>query len=119
VVVFILTEHPKKGAVTDLRGILENHVNIGPAPGAVGLVARPDRVELEAVGSVEVEGTSPMTTDSIFRIGWTGLPATTGSIPQARSSWSMPEADREAAHRFSHPARAGWTPPWSTGTPSP
>lgn len=54
--------------MTNLRDTLESHVDNGAIPGAVGLVARGDRVEVHAVGSVDVEGTAPMTRDSIFRI---------------------------------------------------
>jgi CubicO group peptidase (beta-lactamase class C family) len=54
--------------MTNLRDILEAHVSGGSAPGVVGLVARGDWVEVEAVGSVDTEGTSPMARDSIFRI---------------------------------------------------
>src|SRR5690242_548793 len=51
-----------------LRDVLQQHVGGGAAPGAVGLVARGDRVEVAAVGSVDVEGTAPMARESIFRI---------------------------------------------------
>ncbi|MFE7777119.1 serine hydrolase domain-containing protein [Streptomyces sp. NPDC057445] len=54
--------------MADLRDTLETHVSKGLLPGAVGLVARGDRIEVEAVGSVDVEGTAPMGRDSIFRI---------------------------------------------------
>jgi CubicO group peptidase (beta-lactamase class C family) len=54
--------------MTDLHDVLFDHVENGPTPGAVGLIARGDRVEVRAVGSVDVEGSAPMTRDSIFRI---------------------------------------------------
>lgn len=54
--------------MTSLHDILEKHVSNGPMPGAVGLVARGDRIEVRAVGTADVSGTSPMTRDSIFRI---------------------------------------------------
>ncbi|MFF3455303.1 serine hydrolase domain-containing protein [Streptomyces sp. NPDC002730] len=54
--------------MTDLRDTLETHVSKGSVPGVVGLLARGDRVEVQAVGSVDVEGTAPMARDSIFRI---------------------------------------------------
>jgi CubicO group peptidase (beta-lactamase class C family) len=54
--------------MADLRDTLDTHVSKGLVPGAVGLVAGGDRVEVEAVGSVDVEGTAPMARDSIFRI---------------------------------------------------
>ncbi|MEV0697057.1 serine hydrolase domain-containing protein [Saccharopolyspora sp. NPDC050389] len=53
--------------MTDLHDILRKHVDNGSVPGAVGLVARGDRVEVAAVGSLAVGG-APMTRDSIFRI---------------------------------------------------
>ncbi|MEZ0092567.1 serine hydrolase domain-containing protein [Streptacidiphilus sp. EB129] len=54
--------------MSGLRGVLEDHVRPGSAPGAVALVGRGDRVEVEAVGSVDVDGTAPMARDSIVRI---------------------------------------------------
>ncbi|HVV13442.1 serine hydrolase domain-containing protein [Amycolatopsis sp.] len=54
--------------MTDLRALLESHVADGTVPGAVALVARGDDIEVAAVGSVDVEGTAPMTRDSIFRL---------------------------------------------------
>ncbi|MFI9106174.1 serine hydrolase domain-containing protein [Streptomyces fildesensis] len=54
--------------MTNLHDILQAHVSEGPLPGAVGLVARGDEVEVQVVGSADVDGTSPMARDSIFRI---------------------------------------------------
>ncbi|MFC5031300.1 serine hydrolase domain-containing protein [Streptomyces sp. DSM 41987] len=54
--------------MTNLHDILKTHVSDGPTPGAVGLVARGDQVEVQVVGSADVDGTSPMVRDSIFRI---------------------------------------------------
>jgi CubicO group peptidase (beta-lactamase class C family) len=54
--------------MSNLRELLEKYVNEGAVPGVVGLVAHGDRMEVEAVGSVDVEGTAPMVRDSIFRI---------------------------------------------------
>ncbi|MGW5646885.1 serine hydrolase domain-containing protein [Saccharopolyspora sp. NPDC003752] len=53
--------------MTGLHDILQKHVDDGSVPGAVGLVARGDRVEVAAVGSLAVGG-APMARDSIFRI---------------------------------------------------
>ncbi|WP_392841401.1 serine hydrolase domain-containing protein [Streptomyces sp. LN500] len=53
---------------TDLHEILDAHVSKGPVPGAVGLVVKGDRTEVQAAGSADVEGTAPMARDSIFRI---------------------------------------------------
>src|SRR5215469_5922757 len=49
-----------------LHGTLRAYVENGSVPGAVGLVARGDRMEVAAVGSMAVGGT-PMARDSIFR----------------------------------------------------
>jgi CubicO group peptidase (beta-lactamase class C family) len=54
--------------MTELRDVLELHVSKGPTPGAVGLVARGGQVQVQAVGSVDEEGSAPMARDSIFRI---------------------------------------------------
>ena len=54
--------------MSKLRDILQTHVSNGSVPGAVGLIARGDQVEVQAAGSADVDGTSPMARDSIFRI---------------------------------------------------
>ncbi len=51
-----------------LHDVLQARVEDGTVPGAVGLIANGDDVELVAVGSVDFAGTAPMTADSIFRI---------------------------------------------------
>ncbi|MFF0214405.1 serine hydrolase domain-containing protein [Streptomyces vinaceus] len=66
--------------MSDLRDILERHVSSGSLPGAVGLVARGDRVEVAAVGSAGVEGTAPMVRDSIFRIASMTKPVTAVAV---------------------------------------
>jgi CubicO group peptidase (beta-lactamase class C family) len=53
--------------MTDLREVLQKHVDDGAVPGAVALVARGDQAEVAVVGSVDVEGTAPMARDTIFR----------------------------------------------------
>ena len=62
--------------MTDLHDILDKHVSNGSVPGAVGLVARGDQLEVQAVGSADVDGTSPMARDSIFRIASITKPIT-------------------------------------------
>ncbi|MGW1407306.1 serine hydrolase domain-containing protein [Streptomyces sp. NPDC002403] len=62
--------------MTDLNDVLKKHVGDGAAPGAVGLVARGDRVEVAAVGSADAGGTVPMARDSIFRIASMTKPVT-------------------------------------------
>ncbi|MEU6865469.1 serine hydrolase domain-containing protein [Streptomyces sp. NPDC046876] len=54
--------------MTGLREVLEPFVDSGALPGAVGLVARGGRVEVEAVGSADAEGSAPMVRDSVFRV---------------------------------------------------
>ncbi|MFI7336629.1 serine hydrolase domain-containing protein [Streptomyces sp. NPDC050085] len=51
-----------------LAHVLAPHITKGPVPGAVGLVARGDRVEIAAVGHTDAEGSAPMQRDTIFRI---------------------------------------------------
>jgi CubicO group peptidase (beta-lactamase class C family) len=55
--------------------MLETYVGKGTLPGAVALVARGDRVEVTAVGSVALGG-APMARDSIFRIASLTKPIT-------------------------------------------
>ncbi|WP_406014558.1 beta-lactamase family protein [Streptomyces sp. NBC_00984] len=62
--------------MSNLRDLLEKHVGGGAAPGAVGLVARGDRVEVAAVGSADAGGTAAMARDSIFRIASMTKPVT-------------------------------------------
>jgi CubicO group peptidase (beta-lactamase class C family) len=66
--------------MTSLRDVLEKHLESGSAPRAVGLVARGDRVEVEAVGSVDVDGTAAMARDSIFRVASITKPITAAAI---------------------------------------
>ncbi|MFE0023914.1 serine hydrolase domain-containing protein [Amycolatopsis sp. NPDC059021] len=54
--------------MTDLRDVLEKHVGGAGAPGAVALIARGDETEVVALGSHDVEGTTAMARDSIFRV---------------------------------------------------
>jgi CubicO group peptidase (beta-lactamase class C family) len=63
-----------------MRDTLERHVTEGAVPGAVSLVARGDRVEVEAVGSVDLEGSAPMARDSIFRIASITKPITAAAV---------------------------------------
>jgi CubicO group peptidase (beta-lactamase class C family) len=54
--------------MADLASLLQSFVDDGVVPGAVGLVARGDEVEVAAVGAMDLEGTAPMAPDAIFRI---------------------------------------------------
>ena len=54
--------------MADLSSLLQSLVDDGVVPGAVGLVAHGDDVELAAAGAMDLEGSAPMSPDSIFRI---------------------------------------------------
>ncbi|MCX4585906.1 serine hydrolase [Streptomyces sp. NBC_01481] len=64
--------------MTNLHDTLQVSVSNGSVPGAVGLVARGDRVEVAAVGSVD--GTAPMARDSIFRIASLTKPVVAAAV---------------------------------------
>jgi CubicO group peptidase (beta-lactamase class C family) len=66
--------------MADLHDILTTYVCNGSVPGAVGLVARGDRIEVQAVGSVDVDGTALMARDSIFRIASITKPITAAAV---------------------------------------
>ncbi|WP_420311795.1 serine hydrolase domain-containing protein [Streptomyces sp. YS-B37] len=66
--------------MSSLHDTLRRRVDDGSVPGAVGLVARGDDVEVVAVGSVDVEGTAPMARDSIFRIASVSKPVTAAAV---------------------------------------
>ena len=66
--------------MSDLHDVLQTHVSNGSVPGAVGLVARGDRVEAAAAGSADVDGTSPMARDSIFRVASITKPITASAV---------------------------------------
>jgi CubicO group peptidase (beta-lactamase class C family) len=66
--------------MSKLRDILETAVADGSVPGAVGLVARDDRIEVQAVGDADTQGTAPMAEDSIFRIASITKPITAAAV---------------------------------------
>jgi CubicO group peptidase (beta-lactamase class C family) len=66
--------------MSSLRDILQTYVNNGSVPGAVGLIARGDRVEVQAVGCTGIDGTYPMARDSIFRIASITKPITAAAV---------------------------------------
>ncbi|MFG3303679.1 serine hydrolase domain-containing protein [Streptomyces wuyuanensis] len=66
--------------MSGLRETLMRHVDDGSVPGAVGLVARGDRVEVAAVGTVDVDGSAPMARDSIFRIASVTKPVVAAAV---------------------------------------
>ncbi|MEV4194216.1 serine hydrolase domain-containing protein [Streptomyces toxytricini] len=63
-----------------LRELLEPYVDRGELPGAVGLVSRDGRLEVEAVGSADAEGSAPMVRDSLFRIASLTKPVTAAAV---------------------------------------
>ena len=62
--------------MSHLHDVLQPYVGSGSVPGAVGLVARDDQAEVQAVGSADADGTSPLARDSIFRIASITKPMT-------------------------------------------
>ncbi|MET3803243.1 CubicO group peptidase (beta-lactamase class C family) [Nakamurella sp. UYEF19] len=56
--------------MSGLRTLLEGGIGIGAgvAPGAVALLARGAQIEAETAGFVDIEGTAPMSRDTIFRL---------------------------------------------------
>lgn len=65
---------------SSLRDVLESFVREGEVPGAVGLVARGDGVEVAAVGFADAEQTAAMAPDSIFRIASITKPITAAAV---------------------------------------
>jgi CubicO group peptidase (beta-lactamase class C family) len=63
----------------DLQDLLETYVADGSIPGAVALVARGDRTEVAAVGSIAIGG-APMAEDSIFRLASITKPITAAAV---------------------------------------
>src|SRR5689334_2599595 len=66
--------------MSNLHHILQTHVSNGSVPGAVALVARGDRVEVQAAGCADVGGPCPMGRDSIFRIASITKPITAAAV---------------------------------------
>ncbi|MGW0081412.1 serine hydrolase domain-containing protein [Streptomyces sp. NPDC003393] len=66
--------------MSELHDTLRRHVDDGRVPGAVGLVARGDEVEVVAVGSVDTARSAPMTRESIFRIASITKPITAAAV---------------------------------------
>ncbi|MEU1618350.1 serine hydrolase domain-containing protein [Streptomyces sp. NPDC005722] len=63
-----------------LREVLQAFVDDGSVPGAVGLVARGDRVEVAAVGTLGVTDPAPMARDSLFRIASITKPVVAAAV---------------------------------------
>jgi len=66
--------------MTSLQDIFAPHVSDGSLPGAVALVARGDRVQVETAGSAALDGGAPMARDSIFRIASITKPITAAAL---------------------------------------
>jgi len=66
--------------MSNLHDILQTHVSNGSVPGAVALVARGDRVEVQAAGFADAGRTSPLAGDSIFRIASITKPITAAAM---------------------------------------
>ncbi|GGX29884.1 serine hydrolase domain-containing protein [Streptomyces chartreusis] len=63
-----------------LHDTLHRYVDDGTVPGAVGLVARGEDVEVVTAGSVDFDGTAPMARDSLFRIASITKPITAAAV---------------------------------------
>ncbi|QHC33045.1 serine hydrolase domain-containing protein [Streptomyces sp. HF10] len=63
-----------------LHALLRRAVNAGGVPGAVGLVAQGDEVEVVAVGEVDVEGSAAMGRDTLFRVASLTKPVTAALV---------------------------------------
>ncbi|WP_093618057.1 serine hydrolase domain-containing protein [Streptomyces indicus] len=66
--------------MTTLRTLLQRHVDEGTVPGAVALVARGDRTEVQAVGAAGLGSGAPMGRDTIFRIASITKPITAAAV---------------------------------------
>ena len=65
--------------MTNLQAVLESHVRDGSLPGAVGLIARGDRIEVASAGTATLGGAA-MTRDSIFRFASITKPLTAAAL---------------------------------------
>src|SRR3954469_16897915 len=83
-------------AVSDLQSLVQSFVDAGEAPGVVALVARGDDVDLVAAGSLDLEGSAPMTPDAIFRIASITKPITAAAalllVEEARTAPGAPSS---------------------------
>lgn len=65
---------------SNLHELLKSHVDTGALPGAVALIAHHDRVDVQAVGSLDAAGTLPMGRDTIFRVASLTKPVVAAAI---------------------------------------
>ncbi len=66
--------------MTELRKLLEHHVGDGSLPGAVAVAARGADVQVAVAGAVDLDGTAPMTRESIFRLASLTKPVTAAAL---------------------------------------
>lgn len=66
--------------MTGLSELLDRHVATGAVPGAVALLAHGDEIDVAAAGFVDIERTSPMRRDSLFRIASVTKPITAAAL---------------------------------------
>jgi CubicO group peptidase (beta-lactamase class C family) len=65
---------------TALSEVLAPHVDKGPVPGAVALVARGGEVEVATAGHTDISGGTPTARDSIFRIASLTKPVVAAAV---------------------------------------
>ncbi|MEU3981161.1 serine hydrolase domain-containing protein [Streptomyces sp. NPDC026672] len=65
---------------SSLRTTLRRYVDDGTVPGAVGLVARGDHVEVVTAGAMDTAGSAPMARDCLFRIASITKPITAAAV---------------------------------------
>ncbi len=66
--------------MTDLHEVLSAHVDSGAVPGAVGLVAQGDQMEMQVLGHADAGAASPMRRKSLFRIASLTKPLTAAAV---------------------------------------
>lgn len=79
--------------MSTLREVLETHVRHGSVPGAVGLVARGERIEVAAAGSAFTDDSVPMARDSVFRIASITKPVTAAAAMMLIDDGRMAASD--------------------------
>lgn len=79
--------------MSTLREVLDTHVRHGSVPGAVGLVARGERIEVAAAGSAFTDGSVPMARDSVFRIASITKPVTAAAAMMLIDDGRMAASD--------------------------
>ena len=66
--------------MSGLRVVLETGIRSSGAPGAVAVVARGTDVEVQATGFVDLEGSAPMTRETIFRVASISKPIIAAAV---------------------------------------